>query len=60
MGMRSFQQQKLCETILAEMSPTIRAYHNNRWVQPRKQESFPRDPEKLYSEWRQRTCHKAD
>ena len=49
------QQQKLCENILTEMSPVIRAYHTNKWVQTRKhEESLPRDPEKLYTEWRRR------
>jgi len=54
--MKSSQQQtKLCEKILAGMNPSIRAYHTNRWVQTCNHEAPPpRDPEKLYAEWRRR------
>jgi hypothetical protein len=54
--MRNAQlQQKICEQILAGMNPLIRAYHTNRWTQTRSREAPPpRDPEKVYAEFRRR------
>ena len=40
--MKSTQQQEnLCEKILAEMKPVIRAYHTGRWIQTRERETLP-------------------